>query len=99
MSAPDRSRLSYKLSFALRNPGRVLPYARRRSRGALIGMKASDHISYYRAVMKAETARNPEAAVGSLTHDSWLKVGRLQFDYLLQAGPAAGRPDAGDRLR
>src|ERR1700685_742792 len=90
VSAPDRSRLSYKLSFALRNPGRVLPYARRRSRGALIGMKASDHISYYRAVMRAETARNREAAVGSKTHDSWLKVGQLQFDYLLGHGLQPG---------
>jgi SAM-dependent methyltransferase len=90
VSAPDRSRLSYKLSFALRNPGRVLPYARRRSRDALIGMKASDHVSYYRAVMKAETARNREAAVGSKTHDSWLKVGQLQFDYLLGHGLQPG---------
>ena len=90
MSAPDRSRLSYKLSFALRNPGRVLPYARRRSRDALIGMKASDHVSYYRAVMKANTARNPEAAVGSMTHDSWLKVGQLQYDYLLKDGLQPG---------
>ena len=90
MSAPDRSRLSYKLSFALRNPGRVLPYARRRSRDALIGMKASDHISYYRAVMKANTARNLEEAVGSKTHDSWLKVGQLQFDYLVKHGLQPG---------
>src|SRR6202042_680984 len=90
VSAPDRSRLSYKLSFALRNPGRVLPYARRRSRDALIGMKASDHVSYYRAVMKANTARNPEAAVGSMTHDSWLKVGQLQYDYLLKDGLQPG---------
>ena len=89
-AAPDRSRLGYKLSYALRNPGRVLPYARRRSRDALIGMKASDHISYYRAVMKAETARNPEVAVGSMTHDSWLKVGQLQFDYLFKAGLQPG---------
>jgi SAM-dependent methyltransferase len=90
VSALDRSRLSYKLSFALRNPGRVLPYARRRSRDALIGMKASDHISYYRAVMKAETARNREAAVGSKTHDSWIKVGQLQFDYLIGHGLQPG---------
>ena len=89
-AAPDRSRLGYKLGYALRNPGRVLPYARRRSRDALIGMKASDHISYYRAVMKAETARNPEVAVGSMTHDSWLKVGQLQFDYLFKAGLQPG---------
>src|ERR1039457_7236219 len=90
VSAPDRSRLSFKLSFALRNPGRVLPYARRRSRDALIRMKASDHISCYRAGMQAETARNPEAAIGSLTHDSWLKVVQLQCDYLLGHGLQPG---------
>src|ERR1700727_1489218 len=90
VSAPDRSRLSYKLSFALRHPGRVLPYARRRSRDAWIGMKAGDHVSYYRAVMKSDTARSQEAAVGSKTHDSWLESGRTQFNYLVKHGLQPG---------
>ncbi len=90
VSAHDRSRLSYKFGYALRHPGRVLPYARRRSRDALIGFKSSDHVSYYRAVMKSDAARSNEGAVGSKTRDSWLKIGQLQFDYLVQHGLQPG---------
>ena len=90
MSAQDRSRLSYKVGYALRHPGRVLPYARRRGRDALIGLKAADHVSYYRAVMKSDAARSSEGAVGSHTHESWLKLGRLQFDYLVGHGLQPG---------
>ena len=90
MSEHDRSRLSYKFGYALRHPGRVLPYARRRSRDALIGMKASDHVSYYRAVMKSDTARSQERAVGSKTHESWLEIGQMQFDYLVGHGLKPG---------
>ncbi|HUY52843.1 MAG TPA: class I SAM-dependent methyltransferase [Streptosporangiaceae bacterium] len=90
MSAHDRSRFSYKFSYALRHPGRVFPYARRRGRSAVIGMKSRDHISYYRAVMKSDAARGHEAAVGSKTHDSWVKLGQLQFEYLVKHGLQPG---------
>src|SRR5690606_7446142 len=45
-----------------------------------------DHISYYRAVMRSDTARNPEAAVGSKSHERWLALGQMQFDYLVKHG-------------
>lgn len=86
MTDRDRSRLSYKLGYAFRHPGRVVPYARRRGRDALLSLKSGDHVSYYRAVMKSDAARCAEAAVGSHTHESWLKLGQLQFDYLLSHG-------------
>ena len=86
----DRSRLSYKLGYALRHPGRVIPYARRRGRDALLGMKSADHVSYYRGVMKSDAARCAEVAVGSDTHASWLKIGQLQFDYLAGHGLQPG---------
>jgi SAM-dependent methyltransferase len=86
----DRSSLSYKVGYALRHPGRVLPYARRRGRDALLMMKAPDHVSYYRAVMKSDASRCAEGAVGSETHESWLKLGKLQFDYLLGHGLQPG---------
>jgi SAM-dependent methyltransferase len=47
-----------------------------------LSLHSHDHVSYYRAVMKADAARSHEAAVGSHTHESWLKLGRMQFDYL-----------------
>jgi SAM-dependent methyltransferase len=90
VSDHDRSRLSYKLGYALRHPGRVIPYVRRRGRDALLGLKSGDHVSYYRAVMKSDAARCAEAAVGSHTHESWLKLGQMQFDYLLRHGLEPG---------
>jgi len=48
------------------------------------------HISYYRAVMRSEASRSHEGAVGSKTHESWLKIGQLQFDYLLGHGLKPG---------
>jgi SAM-dependent methyltransferase len=90
VSSHDRSRLSYKVGYALKHPTRVLPYARRRGRDALISLKSPDHVSYYRAVMKSDTARSSEGAVGSHTHDSWLELGKLQFDYLVGHGLQPG---------
>jgi len=86
----DRSRLPYKLGYAFRHPGRVIPYARRRGRDALLGMKSADHVSYYRGVMASEAARCAEGAVGSPTHAEWLEVGQLQFDYLAGQGLQPG---------
>ncbi len=36
--------------------------------------------------MRSDAARSREAAVGSKTHESWLQIGQLQFDYLLGHG-------------
>ena len=90
MSSRDRSRLSYKVGYALRHPGRVLPYARRRGRDALIGLTSADHVGYYRAVMRSDAARSRDGAVGSRTRESWLKLGQLQFDYLIGHGLQPG---------
>jgi len=86
----DRSRLSFKFGYAFRHPGRVIPYARRRGRDALLSLKSADHVSYYRGVMKSDTERCPEAAVGSHTREEWLKIGQLQFDYLVGHGLQPG---------
>ena len=53
-------------------------------------MQPGDHVSYYRAVMKSDTARSREGAVGSNTHESWLKIGQMQFDYLVEHGLKPG---------
>ncbi len=86
MHAKDRSRLSFKIFYAIRHPDRISGYARRRGRDALLRLQARDHISYYRAVMRSDAARSREAAVGSNTRESWLKIGQLQFDYLMGHG-------------
>jgi len=82
----DRSRLGFKLRYAATHPGNIIPYARRRSRDAFLWLGTRDHVSYYRAVMASDAARSREGAVGSKTHDSWLKIGQMQFDYLVGHG-------------
>jgi SAM-dependent methyltransferase len=82
--------VGYKIAYAIRNPDRIAAYARRRSRDTLLWLATRDHVSYYRAVMRADSSRSNDAAVGSASRDSWLRVGRLQFDYLLGHGLKPG---------
>ncbi|MCC5950274.1 MAG: hypothetical protein JJT89_17620, partial [Nitriliruptoraceae bacterium] len=85
--ADQRYRLSYRLRYALRNRDGVVPYLRRWWRDRRFRLTgARDHVSFYRAVMRDDAGRNPEAAVGSATHDRWLALGALQFEYLLEHG-------------
>jgi SAM-dependent methyltransferase len=85
---PDRNRssLAYQARYALRHPDRIAAHARRAGRDAWLALRARDHVAYYRAVMRSDAARSREAAVGSRTHESWLALGQLQFDYLLGHG-------------
>jgi SAM-dependent methyltransferase len=82
----NHSRLSFKMGYALRHPRRLLYYGRRWWRDMRFGLRTNDHISYYRAVMRANVARSPEVAVGGGTHEAWLRQGQTQFDYLLGHG-------------
>lgn len=89
-----RSSLRYKLRYALTNPGKVAPYASRLARDTWLRVRSrGNHVRYYRLVMRSDTARSPEAAVGSQSHERWLALGKMQFDYLVGHGL---RP--GDRL-
>jgi SAM-dependent methyltransferase len=90
MHSKDRSRLTFKVRYAARHPGRLVPHARRLARDAVLRFKTGDHVSYYRAVMKSDAARSDEGAVGSHTHESWLKIGQMQFDYLVSHGLKPG---------
>jgi SAM-dependent methyltransferase len=82
----NRSRLAYKVGYAIRNPDRLSEYARRRGRDTWLWLTTRDHVSYYRAVMRSDVIRSSDAAVGSKTRQSWLKLGQLQFDYLAEHG-------------
>ncbi|MFG6195338.1 class I SAM-dependent methyltransferase [Nonomuraea sp. JJY05] len=81
-----RTSLVHQLTYALKNPDRVVPHLRRLTRDTWLRLRTPDHIAYYRAVMKSDTARDPEGAVGSHTHRRWLALGRMQFDYLVEHG-------------
>ncbi|WP_017541079.1 class I SAM-dependent DNA methyltransferase [Nocardiopsis halophila] len=82
----NRSSLGHKVRYALRNPGRVVPYASRALRDAALRFRHRDHVSYYRAVMASDAARDPKAAVGSQSEKRWLALGQMQFDYLVGHG-------------
>jgi len=82
----DRSSLTFKIKYALRHPGRIARYIRRRGRDAWLQWQTDDHVSYYRAVMRSDTSRDPDGAVGSPTHEYWLQIGQLQFDYAVGHG-------------
>ncbi|MGI5163890.1 class I SAM-dependent methyltransferase [Spirillospora sp. CA-253888] len=84
--ARNRARMSHRVRYAARHPGRVVPYSRRLARDAWLRLRNPGHIAYYRAVMRANAARSPFGAVGTADPDHWLRIGRLQFDYLLDHG-------------
>ena len=90
MHPNDRSRLTFMIRYAARHPGRIVPHGRRLARDAVLRLKNRDHVGYYRAVMRSDAARSDEGAVGSHTHESWLKIGQMQFDYLVSHGLKPG---------
>jgi SAM-dependent methyltransferase len=61
------------------------------ARDTWLRLKHRDHIAYYRAVMASDAARDPKAAVGrNPSAESWERIGRMQFDYLLRHGLEPG---------
>lgn len=82
----DRTALAHKARYAVAHPQRIPAHVRRAVRDRWLALKHRDHVGYYRAVMASDTRRDPEAAVGSATHEGWLKLGELQFAYLCEHG-------------
>ncbi|MQS16635.1 class I SAM-dependent methyltransferase [Streptomyces kaniharaensis] len=83
---PNRSSLAYQARYALRHPEKIVPHLRRLARDTRLRLTTTDHVAYYRAVMRSDTARSADAAVGSKTRESWLALGRMQYDYLVGHG-------------
>ncbi|MER7504520.1 class I SAM-dependent methyltransferase [Nonomuraea pusilla] len=81
-----RSSLAHQITYALKHPGRIAPHLRRLARDTWLRLRTDDHVSYYRAVMRHDTARDPGGAVGSHNQRRWLAMGRMQFDYLVEHG-------------
>lgn len=81
-----RSSLAHQATYAIKHPEKIVPHLRRLARDTWFRLRTRDHVSYYRAVMRSDTARDPEGAVGSHSHKRWLEVGRMQFDYLVEHG-------------
>ena len=81
-----KTSISYLLLHGMRHPARVLPYVRRAVRNRFLGAGAEGHVAFYRRVMARDAAGNPGAAIGSPDEESWLRIGTLQFEYLLRHG-------------
>ena len=67
-----------------------MPHIRRGARDARLRMRGGDHVSYYRGVMQANTAKGAEWAVGSPSHEAWLWAGQMQFKFLRDHGLEPG---------
>ncbi len=86
VTSKNRASLLYQVQYAAKHPAKVPGYLRRLARDVLLRVRSRDHVSYYRAVMRSDTTRSPEAAVGSKSHNRWLALGKMQFDYLVEHG-------------
>lgn len=89
---PNRASPLHQAKYAVRYPGRIPAHVRRLTRDLRLRLstRGLGHVAYYRAVMRADTARDPEAAVGSGSHERWLALGQMQFDYLIGHGLKPG---------
>lgn len=82
-----RNRLAHKVGRAVRRPGIVWVYLRRRLRNRRLRSRHRDHVSFYRAVMADDVARRSAlAAVGTPTEERWLAIGKMQFRYMTEHG-------------
>jgi SAM-dependent methyltransferase len=87
----QRSSLAYQLRYAVRNPSKIGPYLSRFTRDAMLRAGSPDHVAYYREIMRSEVIeKSPHDAVGSRSHEHWLKNGKRQFDYLRAHGLRPG---------
>jgi SAM-dependent methyltransferase len=87
---PGRTSPIHQARYALAHPDRISAHIRRLARDTWLRVTNPGHVAYYRAVMRADTAKSAEAAVGSKSHESWLRLGLLQFDYLVGHGLKPG---------
>src|SRR5580698_4899666 len=88
MALQNRSTLSYKIAFAARHPGQILPYLQRVVVDTRLRAGTQDHVSYYRAVMRYKAGRSLDLAVGSRSPDQGAEFGQMQFGYLAEHGLA-----------
>jgi SAM-dependent methyltransferase len=85
----NRSQLTYKLAFAARHPGQIGPYCRRVWVDARLRAGNTDHVGYYRAVMRYKAGLSLDLAVGSRSPEQGAEFGEMQFRYLVGHGLAS----------
>jgi ubiquinone/menaquinone biosynthesis C-methylase UbiE len=82
----ERTSLTYKIHKVATQPDRVMPYFWRSVRNLRLRFINGDHTSFYRAVMADETSKDPDRAIGSDSRESWMRIGEIQYDYLIRHG-------------
>lgn len=82
----DRRSLAAAVRQARRYPQRARRYAHRLRRDVVLRLRRPDHLSYYSAVVDDDVVRGHATAVGDSSSARWRRIGKLQFDYLLQHG-------------
>jgi SAM-dependent methyltransferase len=82
----NRSKLRYRLAFAVRHPGQVVPFIERVCVDAWLRARHRDHVNYYRAVMRYKAGRSLDLAVGSRSSEQGAEFGQMQFSYLVRHG-------------
>src|ERR1044071_8091596 len=82
-----RSTLMAHIRTGLVHSTRVL---RKIIRNQSLKVQSRTHTEFYRGVMADNARLDPDAAIGSDSREHWLKVGQMQFSYLLTHGL---RPD------
>ena len=85
-ATPNRSKLSYRMAFAMRHPGQIVPFIRRVCVDAWLRARNRDHVSYYRAVMRYKAVRSLNLAVGSRSSEQGAEFGQMQLSYLVKHG-------------
>lgn len=82
-----RNSILHLIRRAKNKPELILPYLRRRVRNWRIRLRTRSHPEFYREVMADDVIRrSARGAVGTPSHERWLALGQLQFDYLTGHG-------------
>ena len=83
---PDLQRRSTLITHIRTGLGRSTRILGKILRNQSLKAHSSTHTEFYRGVMASNARRDPDAAIGSDSREHWLKVGEMQFSYLLKHG-------------
>jgi ubiquinone/menaquinone biosynthesis C-methylase UbiE len=76
-----------KVRKALQHPDRIAPYFRRTLRNKRLQSSSENFLNFYSRVVDDNAAREGAgSAVGTATEEDWLKIGKMQFDFLVTHG-------------
>ncbi len=82
-----RNSLVHLVRTGIEKPAQIFPYLRRRARNVRLRFGTKSHPEFYRGVMSDDfSRRGGTGAVGTIAEKDWLRIGKMQFDYLTSHG-------------